>query len=189
MIRPDVRWLRKQWMTFAGISLFVLVPAAVLHLVLAGRVDDPTEFRLALWIPVAAAVGLLWLVGGVLTYVWYRNLSFEIAVDRVIINKGIVSRIEQNIPFRKVTDFRLHRSLFDRWLGIGSIDVQTPGQGQSATGYEGRLAGLREWSVLHDELLSRLGEMRVLGEEATADVGLADVVGELRAIHDLLESR
>jgi putative membrane protein len=176
-------------MTFACSTLFVLVPALVLHLALVGTVDDPTGFRMALWIPVVSVLGLLWLVGGVLTYVWYRNLSFEIAQDRVIINKGILSRIEQNIPFRKVTDFRLHRSLFDRWLGIGSIDVQTPGQSQSATGYEGRLAGLREWSALHDELLARLGEMRVLGEEANRDVGLAEVLEELQAIHEVLESR
>ena len=77
---------------------------------------------------------------------WVKNLKYFIESDRIRIHKGILTKIQQNIPYRAITDFQLHRSLYDRFLGIGSIRIQTAGQTQTPTGYEGNLAGLVDWN-------------------------------------------
>lgn len=191
MFRPDSRWLTKQWLTLATLSVLLLVPALVGYLVGRGSVEDVGVFALALWLPVGGVIVVMWLVAVPLISVWYRNLSFEVGEDRVVVHKGILSRIEQNIPFRKVTDFRLHRSLYDRFLGLGSIDVQTAGQNQTATGYEARLAGLADWQSRHDEMLQRLREVQVLGldQQAPLASGLDTLVADVHAIREFMESR
>ena len=56
-----------------------------------------------------------------------------------------MTKIQQNIPYRAITDYILHRSIYDRMLGLASIRIQTAGQIQTPTGYEGNLAGLPNW--------------------------------------------
>ena len=98
---------------------------------------------------------VMWLIAVPILVLWHKHLSYAIEPERIVIRKGILSRIQQNIPFSMVTDFRLQRSLYDRALGIGSIQVQTAGQGVTGAGYEGKLAGLADWDDLHEDLRRR----------------------------------
>ena len=144
---------RKAWLILATITLIALLAAGATHLGLV--IGDPAELTRALtilWAVTGAALLLLWAVAVPITVLWIRNLSYEITQTDVLINKGILTKVEQSIPLRMITDFRLNRSLYDRWLAIGSIDVQTAGQSVNTTGYEGRLSGLAEWARLHAEL-------------------------------------
>jgi hypothetical protein len=84
-----------------------------------------------------------------------------------------------------VTDFRLQRSLYDRALGIGSIQVQTAGQGVTGSGYEGKLAGLEDWEALHEDLRGRIRGTSVSPD----DTDLGDILDELREIRRVLENR
>ena len=126
----------------------------------------------------------MWLVAVPIIVLWHRNLSYAIEPQRIVIRKGILTRIQQNIPFSMVTDFRLQRSLYDRALGIGSIQVQTAGQGVTGTGYEGKLAGLESWGDLHEDLRGRIRGTTVL----TDDVDLGDILDEIREIRRVLET-
>ncbi len=98
----------------------------------------------------------MWIISIPIVILWIKNLSYQIEGDRISIRKGILTKVEQNIPYKAITDFMLHRSLYDRFLGIGSIKIQTAGQTQNTSGYEGKLAGLLEWSKLHQELQKKL---------------------------------
>ena len=51
----------------------------------------------------------------------YHNNSLSIPIYYNLTKK------EQNIPYRSITDFVLKRGPFDRYLGIGTIQVQTAG--------------------------------------------------------------
>ena len=86
---------------------------------------------------------------------WINNLSYIIKNNNITIYKGIFTKVEQNIPDRKVTDFILHRDLFDRFLGIGSIKVQTAG-GSGQMGYEGILSGISDYEEVHKNLKDKL---------------------------------
>lgn len=110
-------------------------------------------------------------------------------------HKGILTKRQHNIPFRAITDFVLRRTVYDRALGIGSIQIQTAGQSQSASGYEGSLSGLLQYEMLQEELRNKIKDLSPLSESLTtaepqaksSDVILAQILEEVRSIKDRLE--
>ncbi len=139
-----------------------------------------------------------WIISIPIMILWIKNLSYYIEDERVTIYKGIVSKIQQNIPYRAVTDFVLHRSLFDRILGIGAIRIQTAGQSHSSTGYEGKLLGLIDYEELHQQLRAKIkslhprSESTTVAEKATPlsqEDKLQRILEELREIRKVLEKK
>ncbi len=187
-IRPDGRLLTKHWLTLLTFSLCAILFAAIMTAVIPLADEDvhPRDFAGPLWGIVLGLIVLLWIIGAPIIVLWVKNLSFEVGDDKVTIHKGILSKIEQNIPLRMITDFRLHRSLYDRWLGIGTVEIQTAGQSQSATGYEGKLVGLADWEMIHHDLRRRL-EM-VHPTAGPSGAGAPDAVsGQDRTLELILE--
>ena len=185
-ISPDRRWLTKQYLVLATITAATALAAGALHLVLVLALDegDRGDLGPVIWGITGAAALLMWLIAVPILVLWHRNLSYAIEPQRIVIRKGILTRIQQNIPFSMVTDFRLQRSLYDRALGIGSIQVQTAGQGVTGTGYEGKLAGLENWGELHEDLRGRIRGSAVSAD----DTDLADILDEIREIRRVLEA-
>lgn len=197
-IKPDRKFVTKQWLVLctvsgvialAGLLLVILVPLSP-----KVRADEAAAI---IWPLTLAAILLLWLLAAPIVVLWIRNLSYAVDDDRITIHKGILTKVQQNIPYRAITDFELHRSLYDRALGIGTIKVQTAGQGATATGYEGQLAGLSDWAALHGDLRARLKLLHPHTDmatgvnnvpAATSDRQLLQaVLDELRAIRRALE--
>lgn len=185
-ISPDRRWLTKQYLVLATITAATALAAGILHLILVLTLDeaDRGDLGLLIWGVTGAAALLLWLIAVPILVLWHRNLAYAIEPQRIVIRKGILTRIQQNIPFSMVTDFRLQRSLYDRALGIGSIQVQTAGQGVTGTGYEGKLAGLEDWGDLHEDLRGRIRGTAVSSD----DIDLGDILDEIREIRRVLET-
>ncbi|MCF8239926.1 MAG: PH domain-containing protein [Melioribacteraceae bacterium] len=145
--KPDRKLITKQYMLLAVISFFVVVSGVLLQsLIPLDPKISGSQVAIIVWPIILGICILLWAISVPLILIYFKNLKYEITDERVIIHKGIISRLQQNIPFRGVTDFMLHRSPFDRILGLGSIRIQTAGQSSSPTGYEGNLAGLIDWN-------------------------------------------
>ena len=124
------------------------------------------------------------------TKLWIDSLSYIIKDSSITIYKGIFTKIEQNIPTSKVTDFVLHRDLFDRFMGIGSIKVQTAGA-SGAVGYEGKIDGVLDYEEVHKNLRDKLISMQTIAEstnntDKTNDSVLTDILVELREINKKL---
>ena len=187
-ITPDRRLQTKAWLTYLIVTGVVLVATGIAQAAVALWADEADVGRISaiLWGCVAAALVLLWVIAVPITVLWIRNLSYEVTDDAVVVNKGILTKTRQNIPLRMVTDFRLQRSLIDRWLNIGSLLVQTAGQSVNATGYEGRLSGLAEWAALHAELTGRVRTIESGPQAPPADPS-ADLLAEVQQIRRLLE--
>ncbi len=130
-------------------------------------VGEDSSVITVFWYVILILLALLWVIAIPLTKMWISNLRYGIRVDRISINKGIWTKIEQNIPFRSVTDFQLHRSIYDRILGIATIKIQTAGQSQSASGYEGILSGLTNFEELHLELREKIKSLFTKGGTVT----------------------
>ena len=151
-----------------------------------------------LWPITIGSIFLMWAVSAPIIVLWIKNLTYFIEDDRVTIFKGVLTKVQQNIPYRAITDFILHRSLYDRFLGIGSIRIQTAGQSQTATGYEGKLSGLVEWQQYHQQLrdtvktLHPIAESTAVAEKAPPSSGedrLEQILKELKAIRKVLENK
>ena len=53
------------------------------------------------------------------------------------------------------------------FLGIGTIQIQTAGQSQTATGYEGCLSGLLDYDGIHGNLRDKLKSLHPISESTT----------------------
>lgn len=192
-IRPDKKLITKSWLTLVSLSIVIVLLACALYIIpaLDSNVDF-TQFSFYMWRVVIGLILLMWIITAPIMILWIKNLSYFIEADKIVIKKGILTKIKQNIPFRMITDFMLERTLYDRWLGIGSIKIQTAGQTQNATGYEGKLAGLTNWDELHEKLRSDLSEARSSTKEISKspklDEGaLESILIELKKISSILE--
>ncbi len=192
-IRPDKKLITKGWLTLISLSIVIVLFACLLHIIPALDSDvDFSQFSFYMWRIVFISIILTWIIATPIMLLWIKNLSYFVEADKIVINKGILTKIKQNIPFRMVTDFMLERTLYDRWLGIGSIKIQTAGQSQNQTGYEGKLAGLINWNELHEKLRSDLTESRSPTKEISEspevnEDALENILIELKKISNILE--
>ncbi len=193
IIKPDKKYYTKNIWVIITISILIIISVAITNLIITIAGGDPTAKEILWWITLGCILGL-WIIGYPLSHLWIKNLSYVIREDRVTIHKGILTKTKQNIPYRAVTDFVLHRSLYDRFLGIGSIRVQTAGQSQTGTGYEGNLAGLLNYDNLHGELREKIkvlhptssGNIQPKTSGTDSDV-LEDILNELKKIRRNLD--
>jgi uncharacterized membrane protein YdbT with pleckstrin-like domain len=173
------------------ITVLLAVLAGVTHLVLALAVGDVDERSLGVsltWLVAGGLAVLLWLIGVPAVILWFRNLEYVIEEERIIIRKGVLTKIQQNIPMAMVTDFRLQRTLYDRALRLGSIQVQTAGQGTTATGYEGKMAGVSDWNTLHEDLRARIKSLDRRARSETRPDEIHAILDEVQRIRRSLES-
>ena len=198
-IKPHRKLLVKQWIVLLTISVFVALIAIALQFLIPLREGaSSSQVAVILWPVTIGIILLMWAISAPIITLWIRNLTYYIEEDRITISKGILTKQQQNIPYRAITDFALRRSLYDRFLSIGAIRIQTAGQAQTATGYEGQLSGLAQWEDLHQQLRSRLQILHPIAEATTvsesvtplsSDDNLQQILAELKAIRKALENR
>jgi uncharacterized membrane protein YdbT with pleckstrin-like domain len=154
-IRPDRKYYVKNIWTILTIILFIVIIIFITNMIITLANGDQFAKKIIWWSGLGL-IGLLILIVYPISHLWIKNLSYTLLDDRITVHKGIITKIKQNIPFRAVTDFILYRSLYDRILGIGSIKVQTAGQSQTATTYEGNIDGILNFDELHGQLRERI---------------------------------
>jgi len=196
-IRPDKKLKTKQWYVLLTISLLILITGLLFQIFLPLKEGVTSrEVSIILWPIIAGTILLMLVISVPIIILWINNLSYFIEDDRITIYKGILTKIQQNIPYRAITDFQLHRTLYDRFLGIGSIRIQTAGQSQSGTGYEGKLSGLITWEDLHAQLKSKIKNLHPLSESTTVQEKMQSpiqedsldlILKELKAIRKAIE--
>ena len=193
-IKPDRKFQTKNFYLHLTATVILTLILPLLGYFLAADKPDKVPASLPLILLLIILI-VTWVIVFPLTRLWISNLSYVIREDQVTIHKGILTKTQQNIPFRGVTDFVLERSLYDRFLGIGSIKIQTAGQGASTGGYEGTLAGLLEYEKWHSELRDKMKALHhsagpaTTGEELGETEVLAAMLTELRAIRKALDGK
>lgn len=190
-IKPDEKYFTKCILVLASVTALMILAAAAVNLIIHIADGDRTAIPV-IWIADISLTVLVWIIALPLIRLWIRNLGYVINNDRITIYKGILTKKEQNIPFRAITDFALSRTIFDRLLGIGSVMVQTAGQSQASGGYEGNLAGLAEYEELYADLREKLekssaGMATTEPDAERSGAVLEEILGELRKISRSLE--
>ena len=193
-IKPDPKFQTKIVAIHLTVTAFIALPILIIGIFIA--ILEPNKVApLVLGGIFLLTQIITWVIVFPLVRLWISKLSYVIRDDRVSLYKGILTKTEQNIPFRAVTDFVLQRTLYDRWLNIGSVKIQTAGQSQSVSGYEGVMAGLLEYERWHSELRDRIKAMhgpagpQTTGEDVGQDDLFPAMLAELQAIRKALEGR
>jgi putative membrane protein len=119
----------------------------------------------------------------------YHTLRYKLDAEGISASWGILFRREIYLTYRSIQDIHVTRNLFERWLGIGKVEIQTAAGSASS---ELTIEGLEHWDSVRDFLYTR---MRGAKGEAPAGAAAAapapvhedELLALLRAIRAELE--
>ncbi|MBN2425895.1 MAG: PH domain-containing protein [Calditrichaceae bacterium] len=192
--KPHKKYFSKVLLIQVCITIYLVLFVLLLHFIISAASGN-LEIARGFWIGLLITTILLWIISTPIAYLWIKNLEYVIQNDRVQIHKGILTKTQQNIPFRAITDFALERTIFDRMLGLGSIKIQTAGQSHQPSGYEGKLGGLTDYHTWHEELRKKVKALYPVAEmdssedklQRSDDAVLEQILQELREIKSIME--
>jgi membrane protein YdbS with pleckstrin-like domain len=99
-------------------------------------------------------------------YFRYHTLHFRFDDEGLSVGHGILFRREMHLTYARMQDIHLSQNLLERWLGIGTVAVQTAGAGD---GGDMKIEGIRDFEAVRDYLYARMRGVR----EKTAMPGQA----------------
>lgn len=89
----------------------------------------------------------------------YQTLRYRIDHEGIAASWGLLFRREVYLTYRRIQDIHVKRNLFERWLGIGTVDVQTAAGSAQA---ELSLEGMSDYEAVRDFLYRRMRGSAVL---------------------------
>ncbi len=112
-------------------------------------------------------------------YFKYQTLRYRFDDEGVAMSWGLIWRREIYLTYARIQDIHLSRGLFERWLGLATIQVQTA---SGSAGAEMSIEGIEEFEEVRDFLYTRMrgakGE-HVATSKTDSPAGAADPVEEL----------
>lgn len=129
----------------------------------------------------------------------YKNYWFSFEEDRVLLSKGVLSKIEMMLPYIRIQDVTLQRTPFDKMFGLGSIRIENAGtpfltsasrQGTPIFGVF-YLEGLSDFREKARFLLEKGEDARLSAEfeKIIRETPPEEVLLELRKATDLIRGR
>jgi len=128
-------------------------------------------------------------------YFRFKTLRYRFDAEGVSVSHGILWRKESYLTYARIQDIHVSRNIFERWLGLGKVEIQTASGSASA---EEAIEGVKEYNEIRNFLYARMrGHQLESGgdaaaeasEESSADALLADIRDELRAIRERIEAQ
>jgi membrane protein YdbS with pleckstrin-like domain len=191
--KPHRRYLSKLWLVETLIAVLVLIVAALPMLIVSLERSGSMRGAVIAWIVCGALDVLWWVPAMLLSAPYYRSLSYEIREEEVIVRAGIVTRSVKLVPYRTVTNLTVKRGLLDRWLGLGTVDIQTAGM-SGTNNVEQSLVGLENAQEVYELVVRELRRFRGTATEGVGDTDvpasadtLSAILAEVRAIRRTLD--
>jgi len=111
-------------------------------------------------------------------YFKYHTLKYRLDQEGISVSWGILFRREIHLTYKRLQDIHVSRSLVERFLGLGTVELQTAA-GSSES--EMSLEGLLEFDALRDFLYRRMR-----GHELAKPTGAIDAAQGAAANDELL---
>jgi putative membrane protein len=116
-------------------------------------------------------------------YFHYETLRFRFDVDGVHASWGILLRREVSLNYARIQDIHLRRGPLERWLGLGSVQIQTASGGGAA---DLVIEGITQFNEVRDFLYAKMRGAHADKKPAALATGNAVMVGD-QAVQLLLE--
>lgn len=131
-----------------------------------------------LWLYAISALPMLcgWPVAMVPLSFRYHTLWYRFGDEGLAMGVGILFRREQQLTYARMQDIHVSQNLLERWLGIGTVTVQTAGAG---AGGNLSIVGVRDVEAVRDFLYAKLRGVRK-EDEAPKAQGADAVLIEIR---------
>ena len=197
-VTPDRKYLFRMRLIATIVALAILAGGVLLGMILTLTGEIRLGGAIVLFLVNVVLNGFWWLIALILIGPYYRSLRYEVQDDEVVVNAGIWTKSVKHVPYRTVTNMEVKRDVVDRWLGIGTLNIQTAGM-SGQKGAEERLVGLSNVQEVYEAVVGELRRFRGGMAPTQADVevepavalpdGLGDILAEVRAIRKSLEER
>ena len=197
-VTPDRKYLFRMRLIVTIVALAILAGGILLGMLLTLTGKIRLGGAMVILFVNVVLNGLWWLLALILTAPYYRSLRYEVQDDEVVVNAGLWTKSVKHVPYRTVTNLEVKRDVVDRWLGIGTLNIQTAGM-SGQKGAEERLVGLTNVQGVYESVAEELRRFRGGMAPTQADVemepavgqpeGLGEILAEVRAIRKSLEER
>ena len=122
----------------------------------------------------------------------YITLRYRFDKDGVAVSYGLLWRRETYLTYVRIQDIHVSRNIFERWLGLGAVQIQTASGSSRA---EESIVGVKEFNEIRNFLYARMrghalraGPDSASTESGTVDELLTGIREELRAVRELVEA-
>lgn len=106
-------------------------------------------------------------------YFRYETLKYRFDEQGVFMSYGILFRRELQLTYARMQDIHLSQNLLERWLGLGTVTVQTAGAGD---GGNLSIVGVKDFEQIRDYLYARMRGVR----DDSKHPGHAEALHEIR---------
>jgi uncharacterized protein len=112
-------------------------------------------------------------------YFRYQTLWYRFEPNGVSMGYGILFRREMQLTYARMQDIHLSQNIVERWLGIGTVTVQTAGSGASGNL---TIVGVKDFEGIRDYLYAMMRGVRTehAGQEGSPAGGTDAVLIEIR---------
>jgi putative membrane protein len=194
--KPSPQYLTRLRLVITLVALLILASGVLLGWLLSNDAEIGASGARTIVIVVAIVDAVWYLPALMLTGPYYRSLAYEIQEDEVIVRVGIWTKSVKHVPYRTMTNLTVKRDILERWLGIGTLNIQTAGM-SGTTGTEEKLVGLTNVEEVYEIVVTELHRFRgsmaptaagVEGEPAVSTTDtLSAILSEVRAIRRAME--
>jgi len=142
---------------FAGLALVVLT--AVVVIVAVSEVGNTQLLLVSLFGIAACLVSLGYPV------LWVHLFRYQLDDEEIVIEKGVIAKSYDAIPYDRVQNIGIERNLLARMLGISVVHIQTAGSHSDPVKAEGVLPGVPKQvgEHLREEIINRSGAENTTG--------------------------
>lgn len=114
-------------------------------------------------------------------YFKYHTLRYTIGDEGISASWGILFRREVHLAYKRIQDIHVKRSLVERYLGIGTVELQTAAGSATA---ELALEGMEQFEALREFFYRRMRGVESAAPDTSvaADAATDEVLDLLRAI-------
>ena len=131
-----------------------------------------------------------------LLYFRYHTLRYRFDSEGIHMKVGILFRREVNVTYARIQDIHLSSGIFQRWLGLADVQIQTA---SGTSGAELTIEGFKEYEAIRDFLYAKMRSTREKPAHAPPPLpGASDdesvklllaIRDELRQTRELLQTR
>lgn len=116
----------------------------------------------------------------------YITLRYRFDEEGVAVSWGYFFRKETYLTYTRIQDIHVTRGIFERWLGLGTVEIQTAAGSSSASE---AIVGVTEFDAIRNFLYARMRGHEFHKEKDMAAPATAENVEDLlRAIRDELRA-
>jgi len=124
------------------------------------------------------------------TRITYDRFTYELSDNDLVVREGVLTRKSSAIPYEKIQDISSERTVFERVLGLATVEIETAGVHHSRSDIT--IPGIVDKDALISEILSivELKKVKSAPEpgKPTSEQLLSDILKELKTLSSKIDT-